>query len=157
MEYSPNAMQSNANSRTTAFRDLGAQDQKQCLNILPGDISPHRFFKNSFQSFLLFSIHFTIVSTSDTAFKMCSPLESVFAPNATVSCAGAGHQNLCQSPSRKPSEASRQRQLELPMPGGSFPHRRTSQPVEGIFFPDQRVRSQEPMLGGYHLTLADHC
>jgi hypothetical protein len=31
--------------------------------------------------------------------------------NATISRAGASHQNLCQSPKRKPSEASRQRRL----------------------------------------------
>ena len=33
-------------------------------------------------------------------------------PNATVSCAGAVDQDLFQSPSSKPSEASRQRQLD---------------------------------------------
>jgi hypothetical protein len=33
-------------------------------------------------------------------------------PNATISCAGAVTQNLYQSPKRKPTEDSRQRQLD---------------------------------------------
>lgn len=38
-------------------------------------------------------------------------------PNALFSCAGAVVQRLCHSPKRKPSEASRQRQLEHVLEG----------------------------------------
>ena len=72
--------------------------------------------------------------------------------NASIRCAGAGHQNLCQSLNSKPSEASRQRRLQPPMPGGSFPHRRTYPPVEGVFCPDQRLRSQDGLLGPSSLS-----
>jgi hypothetical protein len=33
------------------------------------------------------------------------------------------------------------------MPGGAFPHRGTCAPVEGGFYPNERVRSQDPLLG----------
>jgi hypothetical protein len=43
----------------------------------------------------------------------------------------------------------RWRRLQPLMPGGAFPHRRTYPAVEGVFCPLQRVRSQDPLLGGF--------